>query len=115
VTGSHPSPEIASIRSWGATLGGRSSVARGALGEDAQGNLLYAGAMSALPVDIAEALVGSGATVGMELDINPEWVQLDLASAPGAPLVAGVPGQDRPADQYKVGWTRDFITVLAAS
>ena len=49
----------------------------------------------------------------MELDINPEWVQLDVASHPGGSLRASVPGQYRPADQYLAGWTRDFITVLA--
>lgn len=51
----------------------------------------------------------------MELDINPEWVQLDVARRPGGPLAAEVPGQDRPADQYLAGWTRDFFTVLAPS
>jgi hypothetical protein len=49
----------------------------------------------------------------MELDINPEWVQLDVASAPGRGLHNALPGQVRTADQYLVGWTRDFITVLA--
>jgi hypothetical protein len=48
----------------------------------------------------------------MELDINPEWVQCDLASMARGSLVAMVPGQSRPANQYLVGWTRDFITVL---
>ena len=69
--------------------------------------------MSALPVDLATALSEDGATDAMELDINPEWIQLDVASRAGAPLQAVVPGQSRPADQYLVGWTRDFITVLA--
>ena len=49
----------------------------------------------------------------MELDINPEWVQLDAARSPGGPLAAEVPGQHRPANQYLTGWTRDFIAVLA--
>ena len=49
----------------------------------------------------------------MELDINPEWVQLDTARSPGGPLTAAVPGQFRPASQYLTGWTRDFITVVA--
>ena len=49
----------------------------------------------------------------MELDINPEWVQLDAAARPGGPLSAGVPGQHRPATQYLTGWTRDFIAVQA--
>ena len=82
-------------------------------GEDAQGEILYAAATSALPLDLATALSEDGASVGMELDINPEWIQLDVASEAGGPLQAVVPGQSRPADQYLVGWTRDFITVLA--
>ena len=49
----------------------------------------------------------------MELDINPEWVQLDAAGRPGDALTAEVPGQFRPSDQYLAGWTRDFFTVLA--
>jgi hypothetical protein len=50
----------------------------------------------------------------MELDINPEWVQVDCARAPGRRLHAAIPGQFHSADQYLVGWIRDFITVLAA-
>jgi len=98
---------------WGATLGGGEDVARSALGQDAAGDLLFAGSMSASPQDMAQALVDRGARIGMELDINPEWVQLDVAGHPGGPLQAEVPGQDRPADQYLWGWSRDFITVLA--
>jgi hypothetical protein len=97
---------------WGATLGGGEYVARSALGEDGSGNLLYAGSMSATPMDMAQALADKGARIAMELDINPEWVQLDLASRPGGPLRAAVPGQNRPADQFIWGWSRDFITVL---
>jgi len=51
----------------------------------------------------------------MELDIDLEWVQLDVAHRPGGPLTAEVPGQSRPAGQYLVGWTRDFFTVVAAA
>jgi hypothetical protein len=40
-------------------------------------------------------------------------VQLAYASYPGGPLLAGIPGQVRPADQYLHGWTRDFIAVVA--
>ncbi len=100
---------------WGATLGGGEYVARSALGEDSAGDLLYAGSMSASPADLAQALARHGARIAMELDINPEWVQLDVASRPGGPLRAKVPGQYRPADQYLAGWARDFITVLAGS
>jgi hypothetical protein len=70
--------------------------------------------MSTTPADLAAALVRSGARTAMELDINPEWVQLDVARRAGRGLRAAIPGQVRPADQYLIGWTRDFITVLAA-
>ena len=100
---------------WGATLGGGADVARSAVGQDAAGDLIYAASMSALPADLASVLASHGARIAMELDINPEWVQLDVARRPGGPLTAEVPGQDRPADQYLVGWSRDFLTVVAAS
>jgi hypothetical protein len=98
---------------WGATLGGGELVARSALGQDAAGQLIFAGSMSASPADLAAALVHAGARRGMELDINPEWVQLDVARHPGGALTAAIPGQQRPAGQFLVGWVRDFITVLA--
>ena len=70
--------------------------------------------MHALPIDMATALVGAGATVAMELDINPEWVQADVAATPGSTLTAMVPGQNQLADRYLLGWTRDFVTVDVA-
>ena len=99
---------------WGATLGGGAYVARSAVGQDAVGHLMYAASMSVVPADLASVLASHGARMAMELDINPEWVQFDAASRPGGPLKAEVPGQYRPADQYLVGWTRDFFAVLAA-
>ncbi len=98
---------------WGATLGGGEYVARSAIGQDAAGQLIFGGSMSASPADLAAALVHAGARRAMELDINPEWVQLDVTRRPGRALTAAVPGQQRPADQFLVGWIRDFITVLA--
>ena len=115
VTNGHPTPAAADWGLWGATLGGGEYVARSAVGQDASGDLIYAASMSTTPADLADALARSGARIAMELDINPEWVQLDAARAPGGPLAAEVPGQDRPADQYLAGWTRDFFTVLAPS
>jgi hypothetical protein len=114
VVGAQPSPEVADIGAWGATLGGGAAVARSAIGQDAAGDILYAGSMAAVPADLAHALIACGAITAMELDINPEWVQLVLAASPGGPLNPGVPDQNRPANQYSVGWTRDFVTVLAA-
>jgi hypothetical protein len=115
VKGGKPTAAAFSWGLWGATLGGGPDVGRSAVGQDAAGDLIYAASMSAVPADLADALVRSGARVAMELDINPEWIQLDAASRPGGPLRAEVTGQNRPADQYLMGWTRDFFTVLAPS
>jgi hypothetical protein len=113
VVDSAPSPSIAAVEAWGSPLHGVAFQARSALGQDAAGNLIYAASMGSLPVDLASALVSAGATVAMELDINPEWVQADVAPVPGGALVASVPGQTQPSDRYLRGWTRDFITVDA--
>jgi len=107
-----PTAEAARWYRWGGTLGHAEYVARSALGQDAAGDLIYAASMSTVPEDLARVLARSGARTAMELDINPEWVQLAIARTPGATLRAPIPGQVRPVNQYLIGWTRDFITVL---
>jgi hypothetical protein len=109
------SPQIGDVAQWGATLHGLAATARSALGEDPAGDILYAASMSALPIDLAVALSDDGAVDAMELDINPAWIQLDLASMPGGTLAATIPGQSHPANQYLLGWTRDFVTVLTSA
>ncbi|HTU06079.1 MAG TPA: hypothetical protein VMG13_11065, partial [Trebonia sp.] len=52
-----PTQAAADWYAWGATLGGGEDVARSALGQDAAGDLLFAGSMSASPQDMAQALV----------------------------------------------------------
>ena len=113
VLGGRPTAGAADWGRWGATLGGGEYVARSALGQDAAGHLVYAASRSASPADLAVAMARAGVRIAMELDINPEWVQLDVASRPGGPLRAALRGQDRPADQFLLGWARDFIAVLA--
>ena len=108
-----PTAAAAEVGLWGATLGGGEYVARSAVGQTAGGDLTYAASMSATPADLAFVLAWTGARIAMELDINPEWVQLDVAHLPGGPLSAAIRGQNRPADQFLVGWARDFIAVLA--
>jgi hypothetical protein len=115
VDNGQPTAEAARWWRWGGTVMHAEYVARSALGQDASGDLIYAASMSTVPQDLAVALARSGARVGMELDINPEWVQLAVARVPGGSLSAPIPGQVRPPDQYLTGWTRDFITVLAPS
>ena len=112
VLNGRPAAAAADWGLWGATLGGGEYVARSAVGQDASGDLIFAASMSTTPADLAFVLAYAGARIAMELDINPEWVQLDVAGRPGGSLRASVPGQYRPAGQYLTGWARDFIAVL---
>jgi hypothetical protein len=112
VQGGRPTAEAARWFRWGGTIGHAEYVARSALGQDASGDLIYAASMSTSPEDLAVALARSGARIAMELDINPEWVQLAVARNPGGSLRAPIPGQVRSPTQYLTGWTRDFIAVL---
>jgi hypothetical protein len=112
ITGGVPNPTVGIPEDWGATLTSSKVVPRSGAGEDAHGNIIYAGGWSVLPSDLAAALLNAGAVNAMQLDINPEWVQLDAAASTGAPLVGQIPGQYRPSNQYIAGWTRDFIAVM---
>lgn len=97
------------VRVWGATLGGGQAVARSALGIDGNGNLIWAGSMSATPRAIADALTSVGVVRALELDINPFWVGAFAFPAEGQiPLLAG---QQRPVGTYLQPWKRDFFTV----
>ena len=82
VTGGVASPSVADASAWGAMLGPGPAVPRSGLGEDAAGDILYAGGMSLVPSDLAAGLIDAGAVNAMELDINPEWVQADAAATP---------------------------------
>ena len=114
VRNGRPTPaSVAGWGYWGGTITGVENTARSALGENAKGQLIYVASMSASPPDLAVTLVKAGAVIGMELDINAEWVQLAYSTRPGGQLLPGVTGQVRPADQYLRGWTRDFIAVIA--
>ena len=115
VNNGQPTAEAAKWWRWGGSIGHAEYVARSAVGQDASGDLIYAASMSTTPEDLAVALARSGARMAMELDINPEWVQLAVATSPGGALRAPIPGQVRPPTQYLTGWSRDFITVLASA
>jgi len=115
IAGGTLSATVNDVPAWGDPLGGVPQVARSALGEDTAGNLIYAASMHALPLDVGAALLHAGAVHAMEMDINPYWVQLESTPHPGGSLVPGIPSQNRPGDQYQLGWTRDFVTVMAVA
>jgi hypothetical protein len=97
---------------WGASVSGAVS-ARSGLGVDKDGNVYFAAAMAAVPLDVAEALAQAGAVRGMQLDMNPAWISLGVADRPGGGLSARVPGQNLSPGVFSGGWSRDFMAVLA--
>jgi hypothetical protein len=107
VSGGRLSPNLTDGPEWGATLGNAVRVWRSAIGVDARGNLLYAGA------DL-QILQRAGAVRAMELDINSEWVTFNFyggwdAAAPQRLL----PDMTRDATRYLTPDDRDFFAVYA--
>ena len=103
---------------WGAPLKGVVREPRTALGVDANSNILYVASEDAvLPSELAQALVLAGAQRAMELDMNPYWPILGMATkpltSPAMSFTYSLPGQQHSARVYINGWTRDFFVVSA--
>ncbi|HET9074532.1 MAG TPA: hypothetical protein VFN48_08130 [Solirubrobacteraceae bacterium] len=108
---------VSCIPCWGATLGGVSAPARGALGVTANGYLVWAGGMSLTPQALADALLSDHVVRAVQLDINPEWVAFDLYArhsrfGPVTPVTM-VPGQQGVPGQFLTPYSRDFFSVEA--
>jgi hypothetical protein len=111
VDGGAPTGAASNPSVWGASVAGV-ATARSALGVDANGALVWAGGRVS-PLDLANALVAAGAVRGMELDINPDWVNFNSYTV-GADNVAhgtglyGATGTDR----YLNPDARDFVAIF---
>jgi len=110
-----PTVETCGSECWGETLGGGTSVARSALGIDAEGRLVWAAGENLSPAQLAAAMTGVGVQRAVELDINPFWVAgyLYVHHSPGPSAVPVVPGQHGIAGELLEPYSRDFFTVLA--
>jgi hypothetical protein len=111
VDGGAPTAEARSPGAWGASVAGVATM-RSSLGVDAQGGLVWAGGRLS-PLALAQALVAGGAVRGMQLDINPDWVNFNLYQPGPDGVVHGSPvyGATGP-DRYLSPNSRDFIAVL---
>ncbi|MFI5042717.1 MAG: hypothetical protein ACHQNA_12885, partial [Acidimicrobiales bacterium] len=120
VNGAKPVPGLISNDNnrWGATLGGGFFVWRSAIGVTRNGALVYVGGPSLAITSLANLLVDAGAVRGMELDINPDWVQYSTYAGPlgaattGANGTSLVPTMAGPPSRYFASWwIRDFYTM----
>jgi hypothetical protein len=111
VDGGAPTAAASNPGAWGASVAGVATM-RSAVGVDGNGALLWAGGRVS-PLDLANALVAAGAVRGMEMDINPDWVNFnsydvgpdDVAHGNG---LFGATGSNR----YLSPDGRDFVAVL---
>lgn len=110
VDGGQPTAATANPGNWGGSVAGVATP-RSGVGVDANGGLVWAGGRLS-PNDLARALVAGGAVRGMQLDINPDWVNFNLY-APGADnVVHGQPVYGATsADRYLTPNSRDFIVI----
>src|SRR5439155_13298483 len=99
------------VGAWGGSVAGPATM-RSAVGVDGNGALVWAGGRLT-PLALADALVAAGAVRGMEMDINPDWVNFNSYDV-GPDNVAhgnGVFGATG-ADRYLRPNGRDFIAVF---
>jgi hypothetical protein len=111
VDGGAPTAAASAPGNWGASVAGVATM-RGAVGVDTNGALVWAGGRLS-PLALAQALVSAGAVRGMELDINPEWVNFNSYDV-GTDNVAhgnGIFGATGP-NRYLTPNRRDFIAVF---
>jgi hypothetical protein len=111
VDGGAPTAAASNPGAWGASVAGVATM-RSAIGVDGNGALLWAGGRLS-PLDLANALVAAGAVRGMELDINPDWVNFNSYDV-GPDNVAhgnGLYGATG-ANRYLSPDGRDFVAVL---
>jgi hypothetical protein len=111
VDGGAATAAAASPGNWGGSVAGVATM-RGGVGVDANGGLVWAGGRLS-PQDLANALVAAGAVRGMQLDINPDWVNFNTYDVGGDGIahgngVFGATG----ADRYLHPDGRDFIAVM---
>jgi hypothetical protein len=95
---------------WGATITHGAFTSRSGVGVDGAGRLIYAGGPGLDPSALARVLVAAGAVRAMELDINPEWVSLELFNqgAFAARLLSSMS-----APPFVTGYWRDFVAAFA--
>ncbi len=100
---------------WGYSLGNLLYTWRSGLGVTANGNLVWVGGPGLSPQVLGEALVWAGAVRGMQLDMNPLWVNFasyDYSAATGLSSSNLLPGMAYSPSHYLAGFWRDFLAVF---
>lgn len=105
-------------RTWGIANGGLWTANRSALGQRADGSLVFAYGHEVRPSTMAAALVGVGVQRAIALDMNKSWpsgfvYRHGSGSSAGATVGLKVhPLMYRSASMYYARFTKDFVAVL---
>jgi hypothetical protein len=101
---------------WGATTHGESYAWRSALGQRADGSLVYIGSPGLSAQSLANTLVSAGVVRAMVLDMNNWWVAgfYFTHTATGAPVCTKLDPQiQEGCDRFLKRYKRDSFQVLA--
>lgn len=110
-----PSATYDPLVTWGFSLGNLLYTWRSGLGITANGALIWVGGPGLSPAALGNVLVWAGAVRGMQLDMNPYWVNFasysysPLRGTSGSNLLAAM---HYPPSHYLNGFWRDFIAVF---
>ena len=108
-TGAHGGPEA-----WGRPDGGRWAVNRSAVGQLADGSLVYAFGYRVTPQTMASAMVAVGSRTAMMLDMNGSWpMGFVYSHAHGRVTGRRVdPREYHTATVYETRYRKDFVVAL---
>lgn len=99
---------------WGFSLGNILNTWRSGLGITSSGALIYVGGPGLSPANLGAILVWAGAVRGMQLDMNPYWVNY-IQYTYGQSGLQGtdlLPNMNLGPSHYLNGFWRDFLAVL---
>ncbi len=98
---------------WGKTVGNRSYVPRTAIGQRADGTLVFVNSPATSVCSVGQILQAAGAVEGMELDINPNWaIGYYFTHEQGAVVSHKVrPDQTQGEQHYYGPQSRDFFAL----
>ncbi len=110
----NPLVNVDPLVTWGYSLGNLLATWRSGIGITANGNLVWVGGPGLSPADLGNVLIWAGAIRGMQLDINPAWVNFaSYTYQPGSGIHGTnlLPAMYFPPSHYLTPFWRDFIAV----
>lgn len=110
-----PQASIAPLVNWGYSLGNLVNTWRSGIGITANDDLVWVGGPSLSPAELGAVLIHAGAVEGMQLDINPDWVNFATYTDQSPSGIVGnnlLPSMIFSPVHYLGPFWRDFVAVF---